>query len=93
MGVFGAGKEQYIVHQDLVSGAVGFWSLAILLFISLSQLAVLAVVLAIVGLMNVESLNKKARAVNTFALLSFLIILGISLFQTFNPEYSNGIRS
>lgn len=93
VGVFGAGKEQYIVHQDLVPGAVGFWNLATLLLISLSQLAVLAVVLAIVGLMHLECLNKKTRAVNAFALLSFLLILGISLFQTFNPEYSNGIRS
>lgn len=55
VGVFGAGKEQYIVHQDLVPGAVGFWNLATLLLISLSQLAVLAVVLAIVGLMHLSA--------------------------------------
>ena len=49
VGVFGAGKEQYIVHQDLVPGATGFWNLATLLLINLSQLAVLTVVLAIRG--------------------------------------------
>ncbi len=90
VGVFGAGKEQYIVHQDLVPGAVGFWNLATLMLISLSQLAVLSVLLAIVGFMNADSVNKKARLINAFSLLSFIALLGISLFQTFNPEYSNG---
>ena len=90
VGVFGAGKEQYIVHQDLVPGAVGFWNLSTLMLISLSQLAVLSVLLAIVGFLNADSVNKKAKLINAFSLLSFIALLGISLFQTFNPEYSNG---
>jgi hypothetical protein len=90
VGVFGAGKEQYIVHQDLVPGAVGFWNLATLLLISLSQLAVLSVLLAILGLLGKELTNKQAKWLDIFSLLAFVAILGISLFQTFNPEYSNG---
>lgn len=90
VGVFGAGKEQYIVHQDLVPGAVGFWNLATLMLISLSQLAVLSVLLAIIGFVNSDSINKKTKLLDGFSLFSFIVLLGISLFQTFNPEYSNG---
>jgi hydroxylaminobenzene mutase len=90
VGVFGAGKEQYIVHQDLVPGAVGFWNLATLLLISLSQLAVISVLLAIIGFIKLDSINQKTKLLNAISLILFLAILGISLFQTFNPEYSNG---
>jgi hypothetical protein len=90
VGVFGAGKEQYIVHQDLVPGAVGFWNLVTLLLISLSQLAVISVLLAIIGFMKPNSINKKTKLLNTLSLILFIAILAISLFQTFNPEYSNG---
>lgn len=90
VGIFGAGKEQYIVNQDLVPGATGFWNLATLLLINLSQLAVLAVLLAIVGLMGCVWTNRKVRIVNSTTLAIFLVLLVISLYQTFNPEYSNG---
>jgi hydroxylaminobenzene mutase len=90
VGIFGAGKEQYIVNQDLVPGATGFWNLATLLLINLSQLAVLAVVLAIIGFLGWAWTVKKERIVNIISALLFIVILLISLFQTFNPEFSNG---
>jgi hypothetical protein len=90
VGIFGAGKEQYIVHQDLVPGAKGFWNLATLLLINLSQLAVLTVVLAIIGFLGWSWTNRKTKLVNFIALTVFLVLLAISFFQTFNPEYSNG---
>lgn len=90
VGIFGAGKEQYIVNQDLVPGATGFWNLATLLLINLSQLAVLAVILAIVGFLGWVWTRKKERATNAISLLLLIVLLLISLFQTFNPEFSNG---
>jgi hydroxylaminobenzene mutase len=90
VGIFGAGKEQYIVHQDLVPGATGFWNLATLLLINLSQLAVLAVILAIIGFLGWAWTAKKERIVNFISLALLLALLLISLFQTFNPEFSNG---
>ena len=90
VGIFGAGKEQYIVNQDLVPGAKGFWNLATLLLINLSQLAVLAVILAIIGFLGWAWTAKKERIMNSAALILFVALLLISLFQTFNPEFSNG---
>lgn len=90
VGIFGAGREQYIVNQDLVPGATGFWNLATLLLINLSQLAVLAVVLAIIGFLGWAWTAKKERATNIVSALLFVALILISLFQTFNPEFSNG---
>ena len=90
VGIFGAGKEQYIVNQDLVPGAKGFWNLATLLLINLSQLAVLAVILAIIGFLGWAWTVKKERAINFVSLFLLIALLLISLFQTFNPEFSNG---
>ena len=90
VGIFGAGKEQYIVNQDLVPGAKGFWNIATLLLINLSQLAVLAVVLAIIGFLGWVWTTKKERIMNFISLILLIAILVISLFQTFNPQYSNG---
>ncbi|MBU3601801.1 hypothetical protein [Polynucleobacter sp. AM-25C3] len=90
VGIFGAGKEQYIVNQDLVPGATGFWNMATLLLINLSQLAVLAVILAIIGFLGWAWTSKKERATNFIALMLLIALLVISLFQTFNPEFSNG---
>jgi len=90
VGIFGAGKEQYIVNQDLVPGAKGFWNIATLLLINLSQLAVLAVVLAIIGFLGWVWTAKKERIMNFISLLLLIAILVVSLFQTFNPQYSNG---
>jgi len=90
VGIFGAGKEQYIVNQDLVPGATGFWNLATLLLINLSQLAVLAVLLAIIGFLGCTWTAKKEKASNLISLAVFVVLLLISVFQTFNPEYSNG---
>jgi hypothetical protein len=90
VGIFGAGKEQYIVNQDLVPGAKGFWNLATLLLINLSQFAVLAILLAILGLVGCTWTNRKKNAVNFASLVIFLLLLLISLYQTFNPEFSNG---
>ena len=90
VGIFGAGKEQYIVNQDLVPGAKGFWNIATLLLINLSQLAVLAVVLAIIGFLGWVWTSKKERITNFISSVLFIAILLISLFQTFNPQYSNG---
>lgn len=90
VGIFGAGKEQYIVNQDLVPGATGFWNLATLLLINLSQLAVLSILLAIVGFLGIVWTNRSGKIVNAISLILFLILLMISFFQTFNPEYSNG---
>ncbi|MDO8713294.1 MAG: hypothetical protein Q7K13_02285 [Polynucleobacter sp.] len=90
VGIFGAGKEQYIVNQDLVPGATGFWNLATLLLINLSQLAVLSILLAIVGFLGFVWTNRREKIVNAISLILFLILLMISFFQTFNPEYSNG---
>jgi hypothetical protein len=90
VGIFGAGKEQYIVNQDLVPGAKGFWNIATLLLINLSQLAVLAVVLAIIGFLGWVWTAKKERITNVISSVLLVAILLISLFQTFNPQYSNG---
>ncbi|WP_293597338.1 hypothetical protein [Polynucleobacter sp. 35-46-11] len=90
VGIFGAGKEQYIVNQDLVPGATGFWNTATLLLINLSQLAVLAVILAIVGFLGWVWTSKKERVTNVISLMLLITLLLISLFQTFNPEFSNG---
>ena len=90
VGIFGAGKEQYIVNQDLVPGAKGFWNLATLLLINLSQLAVLAVILAIIGFLGWAWTVKKERTMNFVSLFLLIALLLISLFQTFNPEFSNG---
>lgn len=90
VGIFGAGKEQYIVNQDLVPGATGFWNLATLLLINLSQLAVLAILLAIIGLINCSWTNSKVKVVNLISLVLFIGLFLLSLFQTFNPQYSNG---
>jgi hydroxylaminobenzene mutase len=90
VGIFGAGKEQYIVNQDLVPGAKGFWNIATLLLINLSQLAVLAVVLAIIGFLGWVWTAKKERITNFISSVLFVAILLISFFQTFNPQYSNG---
>jgi len=90
VGIFGAGKEQYIVNQDLVPGAKGFWNIATLLLINLSQLAVLAVVLAIIGFLGWVWTAKKERITNFISSALFVAILLISFFQTFNPQYSNG---
>jgi len=90
VGIFGAGKEQYIVNQDLVPGATGFWNLATLLLINLSQLAVLAVILAIIGFLGWTWTAKKERTVSFLSSALLLALLLISLFQTFNPEFSNG---
>jgi len=90
VGIFGAGKEQYIVNQDLVPGAKGFWNIATLLLITLSQLAVLAVVLVIIGFLGWVWTAKKERITNFISSVLFVAILLISFFQTFNPQYSNG---
>jgi hydroxylaminobenzene mutase len=90
VGVFGGGREQYIVNQDLVPGATGFWNVATVLLISLSQFALLTVILAIVGFLNVSWTNNKNKLSNTLSLIMFLAILALSLFQTAFPEYSNG---
>jgi hydroxylaminobenzene mutase len=90
VGVFGAGKEQYIVHQDLVPGATGFWNVVTLLLINLSLLAVLATFLAIAGFLKYDCLVRRAKVMNGVSLALFLACIGIALFQTFNPEYSNG---
>lgn len=90
VGIFGAGKEQYIVNQDLVPGAKGFWNLATLLLINLSQLAVLAVILAIIGFLGWAWTSKKERATNFISLMLLIALVLISFFQTFNPEFSNG---
>jgi len=90
VGIFGAGKEQYIVNQDLVPGAKGFWNIATLLLINLSQLAVLAVVLAIIGFLGWVWTTKKERITNFISSVLLVAILLISLFQTFHPQYSNG---
>ena len=90
VGIFGAGKEQYIVNQDLVPGATGFWNLVTLLLINLSQLAVLAVVLAIIGFLGWAWTAKKERIMNFISIALLIVLLLISLFQTFNPEFSNG---
>jgi hydroxylaminobenzene mutase len=90
VGIFGAGREQYIVNQDLVPGAKGFWNLATLLLINLSQFAVLAILLAIIGLLGCTWTNRKKNVVNIASLVIFLLLLLISLYQTFNPEFSNG---
>ena len=90
VGIFGAGKEQYIVNQDLVPGATGFWNLATLLLINLSQLAVLSVILAIIGFLGWAWTVKKERTMNFVSFTLFVALLVISLFQTFNPEFSNG---
>ena len=90
VGVFGAGKEQYIVHQDLVPGATGFWNVVTLLLINLSLLAVLSTLLAIVGFLKYDFLVRRVKTLNYTSLALFLACIGIALFQTFNPEYSNG---
>jgi hydroxylaminobenzene mutase len=90
VGVFGAGKEQYIVHQDLVPGATGLWNVATLLLINLSLLAVLATLLAIAGFLKYDCLVRRVKTMNFASLVLFLACIGIALFQTFNPEYSNG---
>jgi hypothetical protein len=90
VGIFGAGKEQYIVNQDLVPGATGFWNIATLLLINLSQLAVLAVILAIIGFLGWTWTRKKEQITNLVSLMLVIALLLISLFQTFNPEFSNG---
>lgn len=90
VGIFGAGKEQYIVNQDLVPGAKGFWNLATLLLINLSQFALISVVLAIIGFLGWSWTAKKEKWTNIISAAVFLILLFISLFQTFNPQYSNG---
>ncbi|MDG2307679.1 MAG: hypothetical protein P8R42_24095 [Candidatus Binatia bacterium] len=90
VGVFGGGREQYIVNQDLVPGATGFWNVATLLFISLSQFALLTVILAIMGFLNCSWTITKTKLLNTFSLMIFVAILALSLFQTAFPEYSNG---
>jgi len=90
VGVFGAAKEQYIVHQDLVPGATGFWNYVTLLFINLSILAVLSILLAIVGLLRCECLARRAKVINFISSVLFLAGIGITLFLTFNPQYSNG---
>ena len=90
VGIFGAGKEQYIVHQNLVPGAKGFWNLATLLLINLSQLAVLSVVLAIIGLLGWTWTVRKEKGINFISGFLFIVLVIISIFQTFNPEYSNG---
>lgn len=90
VGIFGAGREQYIVNQDLVPGAKGFWNLATLLLINLSQLAVLSVFLAIIGFLGLAWTAKKEKTSNYISLTIFVALVVISLFQTFNPEFSNG---
>lgn len=90
VGIFGAGKEQYIVNQDLVPGAKGFWNLATLLLINLSQLALISVVLAIIGFLGWSWTAKKEKFTNVISTAVFLILLMLSLFQTFYPQYSNG---
>ena len=90
VGVFGAGKEQYIVHQDLVPGATGFWNLITLLLINLSLLAVLATLLAIAGFLKYDFFVRRIKTMNYTSLALFLVCIAIALFQTFNPEYSNG---
>ena len=90
VGIFGAGKEQYIVHQDLVPGATGFLNVATLLLINLSLLAVLATLLAIVGFLKSDCLVRRVKLINGVSFALFLACIGIALFQTLNPEYSNG---
>jgi hydroxylaminobenzene mutase len=90
VGIFGAGKEQYIVHQDLVPGATGFWNVITLMLINLSLLAVLATLLAIVGFLKYDFLVRRDKTINYTSLALFMACIGIALFQTFNPEYSNG---
>jgi hydroxylaminobenzene mutase len=90
VGVFGAGKEQYIVHQDLVPGATGFWNIATLMLINLSLLAVLTTLLAIVGFLKYDCFTRRAKTMNCTSFVLFMACIGIALFQTFNPEYSNG---
>jgi hydroxylaminobenzene mutase len=90
VGIFGAGKEQYIVHQDLVPGATGFLNVATLLLINLSLLAVLATLLAIVGFLKCDYLVRRVKLINGVSFALFLACIGIALFQTLNPEYSNG---
>ena len=90
VGIFGAGREQYIVHQDLVPGATGFWNLATLLLINLSQLAVLSVVLAVIGFLGWAWTTKREKSINFISGFLFVALVIMSLFQTFNPQFSNG---
>ena len=90
VGVFGGGREQYIVNQDLVPGATGFWNVATLLLINLSQFALLTLILAIVGLMDCSWTRAKERSLNAASSFVFLAILILSLFQAAYPGYSNG---
>jgi hydroxylaminobenzene mutase len=53
-------------------------------------LAVLATLLAIVGFLKYDFLVGRVKAINYTSLALFLACIGIALFQTFNPEYSNG---
>lgn len=63
---------------------------ATLILINLSQFALLTIVLAIFGLVNFEPLKKRPWLINGFSIVVFVLILILSLFQTFYPEYSNG---
>ena len=71
-------------------GATGFWNVVTLLLINLSLLAVLTTLLAIAGFLKFDVLVRRAKTVNYVSLALFLACIGIALFQTFNPEYSNG---
>jgi hydroxylaminobenzene mutase len=73
-----------------VPGATGLWNIATLLLINLSLLAVLATLLAIAGFLKYDCLVRRVKTMNFASLVLFLACIGIALFQTFNPEYSNG---
>lgn len=89
IGIFGAGKEQYIVNQDKIPGYHGFWNDLTNLMINLSAYAVIAIILALWGVLRSQQTAGTGKTSNIVACVLFLLLGVISILQTLFPEYSN----
>lgn len=75
VGILGSGKKAYIVHQELVPGTLGFSNHLTMFLFNLSHFAVVAVLLAILGLLNISYNKSKEKSVNVFAVILFIVLL------------------
>ena len=88
IGILGAGREQYIVNQDKIPGYHGFWNDVTILLIGLSAYAVVTIILALWGVLRRNQVGT-GKAVNVVAIVLFLLVGALSVFQTIYPEYAN----
>lgn len=89
IGILGAGKEQYIANMDRIPGLQGPWNDLTNLLINLASFAVIPIIIAFFGVLRRNHFEGSGKALNTAAIILFLLIATFAILQTVFPEYSN----